>query len=724
MAEQNVFGGRFEIDISNAKNALSDARRMLRVTNAEYNDQTASLDKTADATDILEAKTKKLTDQIKIQEQVVDKLKDDWQKMAEEYGDNSKEAQNAYLEYAKWNTQLQNNRKLLTQTKNELEDLNNGTATSTKNVKDTSAEMGGFGKVLGGVAKGVAGAVVAVAGLATSFLGLAESTREYRAQMAQLETAFNDANFSAKDATKTYTTLYGVLADEGKATEASQQLAELAQTEQDLNEWTDILTGAYAKFGDSLPVESLAEASNETAKTGQITGALADALNWAGASEADFQAKLDGLNTESERAQLIQETLNGLYKEASDEYKQNAKDIIEANEATATWQNTLAEFGAVAEPIATLLKNMGSSILTALLPYVKELAESLKQLFSGEVVDGLTSMGEVIGSLATKAGEFLEMLLNKIAEFIPVLLPKIAEMLVAIANKMVEFIPVLLETAQTLLNAIVDAIPPTINKLLQALPTIIENLLSAISEWLPRLFELAGQLFNKIVEAIPGVIQNLVQNLPKIINSILNFLIDSAPKLYEGALNLLRNIVKALPTIIAELVKGVANLVINIGSTLIKKAPEILKAGKKMFGSLLEAIPGIGEDLIKGLWEGIKNMASWIGEKISGFADGVLEDLKNFFGIHSPSTETEEMGENLDYGLIKGVQNKAGEIKKAWQNAINLGDVKANLTTNSGNIAGGGRNITITQNFTSPKPIDELEVYRRSKSIALIARGV
>ena len=101
-----------------------------------------------------------------------------------------------------------------------------------------------------------------------------------------------------------------------------------------------------------------------------------------------------------------------------------------------------------------------------------------------------------------------------------------------------------------------------------------------------------------------------------------------------------------------------------------------------------------------------------------------LEDLKNFFGIHSPSTETEEMGENLDYGLIKGVKNKAGEIKKAWQSAINLGDVKANLTTNSGNIAGGGRNITITQNFTSPKPIDELEVYRRSKSIALIARGV
>lgn len=724
MAEQNVYGGRFEIDISSAKNALSDARRMLRVTNNEFNETTAGLDKTANATDILEAKTKKLTDQIKIQEQVVEKLKDDWQKMADEYGENSKEAQNAYIEYAKWNTQLKNNKKLLEETTTELKELNDETGKNAKSAKATSNEMGGFSKALGGVAKGIAGAVVAVVGLGASFLGLAESTREYRTEMAKLKTAFNDANFSAKDATKTYTTLYGVLGDEGKATEASQQLAELAQTEGDLTEWTDILTGAYAKFGDSLPVESLAEASNETAKTGKITGALADAINWAGESEEDFQKKLDGLNTESERAQLIQETLNGLYKDASDEYKENAKDIIEANEATANWQNSLAELGAVAEPIATILKNIGTSIVNYILPYVKQLAEGIKMLFSGEVQNGLNSIGETLSNIGDKLHEFLTNVITKIAEFIPVLLPKIAEILVAIITKIIEYIPSLLATAEKLFNSIIDAIPPTINKLLQEAPKIIENLLAKISEWIPRVFEIANRLWDKIVEAIPGLIQNLVQNLPKIINSILNFFISNAPKIFSGALSLLRNIVKSLPTIITELVKGIGELVKNIGSTLIKNAPEILKSGKEMFGSLLKEIPGIGEDLIRGLWEGIKNMGSWIGKKISGFADDVLSDLKNFFGIHSPSTETEEMGENLDYGLIKGVQNKAGAIKKAWAEALSLGDVKASLTTNPSSIAGNSKNVYITQNFTSPKAIDELEVYRRSKSVALVARGV
>lgn len=724
MAEENVFGGRFEIDVSSAKNALSDARRMLRVTNGEFNETTAGLDKTANATDILEAKSKKLTDQIKIQEQVVETLKKDWEKMKDEYGENSKEAQNAYLEYSKWNTQLKNNKKLLEDTTKELNELNNEQKENTKSTSEASKGTGGFAKALGGIAKGVAGAVVAIAGLATSFLGLAESTREYRTQMAKLETSFKDASFSAKDATKTYTTLYGVLADEGKATEASQQLAELATTEKDLEAWTDILTGAYAKFGDSLPVESLAEASNETAKTGKITGALADALNWAGASEEDFQKQLDGLNSESERAQLIQETLNGLYKEASDEYKTNAKDIIEANEATASWNNALAQLGAVAEPIATIIKNIGTTIVTYILPYVQKFADGLKLLFSGEIQEGLASMGGTLATIGDNLAVFLGNVINKIAEFIPVLLPKIAEILVAIINKLIEYAPILLSTAETLLYSIADAIPPTIEKILQEAPKIVDNLLSLIGEWIPRIFEIANRLWDKIVEAIPGLIQNLTQNLPKIISSILDFFINNAPSVFQGALGLLRNIVKSLPTIITELVKGIGDLVLNIGKTLIQKAPEIKKSGKEMFNSLLEAIPGIGADLIRGLWEGIKSMGSWIGQKLEGFTDGVLDDIKNFFGIHSPSTETEGMGENLDYGLIKGIKKRAGEVKKAWQQELNLGEMKASLTANSGQFASGGKVVNITQNITSPKAIDDLEVYRRSKSIALIARGV
>ena len=82
-----------------------------------------------------------------------------------------------------------------------------------------------------------------------------------------------------------------------------------------------------------MPIESLTEAANETAKTGQLTGALADALNWAGVNEDDFQAKLDACTTSQEREALIRETLNGLYDDAADKYEEMAADLLAANEA-------------------------------------------------------------------------------------------------------------------------------------------------------------------------------------------------------------------------------------------------------------------------------------------------------------------------------------------------------------------------------------------------------
>ena len=102
----------------------------------------------------------------------------------------------------------------------------------------------------------------------------------------------------------------------------------LTKNEKDLSTWTNICQGVYATFGDSLPIEGLTEAANETAKTGSLTGVLADALNWAGVSEDTFQASLDACNTEAEREQLIRETLNGLYADAALKYEENNAKIL------------------------------------------------------------------------------------------------------------------------------------------------------------------------------------------------------------------------------------------------------------------------------------------------------------------------------------------------------------------------------------------------------------
>ena len=115
-------------------------------------------------------------------------------------------------------------------------------------------------------------------------LGLNEATEEYRVAQGKLNTAFDAAGFSVDVANQAFTDFYKILGDIDTAAEASQLLASLARNEEDVAKWTQIAAGVYGTFGDALPIEGLIEAANETAKTGKVTGVLADALNWAGES--------------------------------------------------------------------------------------------------------------------------------------------------------------------------------------------------------------------------------------------------------------------------------------------------------------------------------------------------------------------------------------------------------------------------------------------------------
>ena len=212
------------------------------------------------------------------------------------------------------------------------------------------------------VVTAVTGAFAAVGG---ALLYASESTEEYRTNMAKLETAFVEAGSTAETASQMYTSFFGFLGDEGQATEAAAHLAQLTNDQKALSEWTTIAAGVYATFGDSLPIENLTEAANETAKTGTLTGGLADALNWAGVNEEEFQAKLDACRSSQEREALIRKTLNGIYTESGEKYKENAADLIASNEAQARYTDAMAAFGEKAQPILTTVRNGFASLLEA-----------------------------------------------------------------------------------------------------------------------------------------------------------------------------------------------------------------------------------------------------------------------------------------------------------------------------------------------------------------------
>lgn len=263
----------------------------------------------------------------------------------------------------------------------DAQQANEAITDTTERAQDAENKVAGAFTKIGGAAVKVGTALVtAGAAIGGAWVAAIESTREYRTQMGMLDTAFQTANHSTEAARQTYSDLNAVLGDSAQATEASQHLAKLTDNEKDLQTWTDICTGVYATFGESLPIEGLAEASNETAKTGILTGGLVDALNWAGHSEEEFQAKLDACTTEQQRQDLIMNTLNGTYAKASTQYKETNKDVMDANRAQEKLTNAMAKLGEVGEPILTAIKEKVAEFATAAIPHLENMIQKVKDV--------------------------------------------------------------------------------------------------------------------------------------------------------------------------------------------------------------------------------------------------------------------------------------------------------------------------------------------------------
>lgn len=270
---------------------------------------------------------------------------------------------------------------------------------------EASDSAGGAGKALstlGDIAKHAAGELLADAvekvlsslkDLGSYIWDLDEATEEYRIAQGKLNTAFEAAGFGSDAAAKAYSEFYKILGDTDTATEASQLLATLAEDEADLANWTKIAAGVAGTFGDALPIEGLIEAANETAKTGKVTGVLADALNWAGVSEDLFNKGLEFLDTEAQRNYRIMQTLTGIYDEAADAFYRNNEAVIESRENQIRLDEALASMGETVSKI----KN---TFLAELTPALSKVSEEFSTLSEAADWDSLAQeIGHFISNI-------------------------------------------------------------------------------------------------------------------------------------------------------------------------------------------------------------------------------------------------------------------------------------------------------------------------------------
>ena len=262
--------------------------------------------------------------------------------------------------------------------------------------------------------KSVVAAGAAVSGLAAAFVALDGATEEYRVAQGKLNAGFSAAGFSADVARKSYRNFYAILGDTDTATEASQLLANMAKSEEEVTKWTRIAAGVHGTFGDSLPIEGLVESANETARTGKVTGVFADALNWVGIMEDDFNAKLEQTTDVSKRNRLIMDTLSASYDTAATSFYKNNQQVIDARRNQATLDETLAKVGDTSANVKNRLWELagaaddGSVRAGSALDWVQTKADAFGQWVDGLDFSALSArFDSAFGRMAQKAGDML-----------------------------------------------------------------------------------------------------------------------------------------------------------------------------------------------------------------------------------------------------------------------------------------------------------------------------
>ena len=698
--------------------SLREIGSEMKLATAEFGDNAESIDALTRKQDILKKSLEEQAKKAKAAEDALKKMRD-----------GGIEPTNPA--YQKMQTALNNTKADMVKIQKEIDDTSEKLKKSKIDWESVGDTVGKVGKAIGA---GVAAMGAEIGAAAGAFLGLAESTREARVNMGKLETGFTTAGHSAEDAKKTYTELYGILGDDGQATEAAAHLAKLTKNEKELATWTDIATGVYATFGDSLPIENLTEAANETAKTGAITGGLADALNWAGVSEDEFQASLDKCSTEQERQALITKTLNGLYSDAAEKYREVNGDIIDAQKATASLNSAMAELGAIAEPIVTKLKQLAAELLQQITPFVELIGNGLVGALTGaegaaqQFTDGLLGMvtfaiqklTEMLPTFINFAFQMIANIATGIAQALPTLVPSLVQLVADIVQVLIDNIPLLIDAALQLVTGLAQGIINAIPVLVAALPTLITSLIDGLLSSIPQIIQAGIDLLTSLITALPEIIATIVAAIPEIINGIITALLENIPLIIQAGIDLLVALIQALPQIITTIVQAIPQIISGIVNALVQNIPQIIQAGVQLFVALVRNLPTIiaeivkavpqivsgivsafgslvgemvkaGANLLHGLWEGISSAAGWLWEKVSGWASSLVDGIKNFFGIHSPSTVFAEIGTNMGEGVGVGfgesMNGVSADMTAAMGGAGQLTAAEAVRAVNDGIIA-------------------------------------
>lgn len=568
------------------------------------------------------------------------------------------------------------------------------------------------------------GAITTAAGAAVGgLLALEASTEEYRAAMGRLNTAFETAGYGADTAQEAYRGFYGILGDTDTATEASQLLAQLADSAEDVSVWTNIAAGVNGTFGDSLPIEGLIEAANETANVGTVTGVLADALNWVGISEDEFNEKLAKCSSESERNQLIMETLAGQYDEAADAFYRNNEALVESRNAQVKMDAVLAQLGQT-------VSNIRSQLTAEFLPSIANVATAFNNMLNGvegadqqfaTAVQGLVNQGvSLLPQFLSFGAQILTSLLSGIVQSIPALVSAVPQIITEIGSALTELLPQVLDMGVQLLDQLTSGIESGLPDMVSRIPEIITQFLNYITEQLPVILQKGVEILNSLVNGIINSIPQMVAALPQIISAFLNFIVSNLPAILQAGVSILTNLIAGIANTIPKLATEAGKVVSTITNKIGELPSKALQWGKDLISNFVNGI----KNSIGKVTSAVTSVANKVADFI-GFSEPEEGPLSNFHTYAPDMMKLFAQGIRDNAHLVQDQLNKSLDFDFGTANvdfaSSSLGRSQSGLSGALNSVAATmGQNFTITvQSVLDGKVIGETAYqYSRNKQRA------
>lgn len=596
------------------------------------------LDAASAALDAQESAFGQLSGTISQQEGELEGLKRSYTNVVLEQGGESDAAKELAGQITALSKELEGNRATLREASDAADQLTR----STDEVTQAAEEAEGGWTVMKGVladlvSNGIQAGIGKLHDLASAVWGLPEATREYRTAMAKLDTAFSKANFSADVAAGTYRTLYRVVGDTDQATEAANLIANMSKNQKELQQWTTILTGVFGTYGDSLPVESLAETAAETAKTGTVTGSLADALNWSSeaatmfagymnkdvkTAEDAFNVALSQCSNEQERQALITETLTKLYGGAAEQYQETAGDILDANDATARLAEVQSQMGEAMEPANTAWQNLKTTLMESFLPIAIERVQGL----AGQIDALAGALSGVIGwcqehqTLLTVIGIGLGVLATAILAY------NISLHATAIATAVVT-------TATGAFAAVVGFLTSPITIAIAIITALIAIGVALYQNW----------------DTVSAVLANVWNSIKETAATVWNGIKDTLLGIWNGIRSGVTNGVNAVKNTVSAIWNGIKTVTSTVWNGIKSCVTGVVGGIKNGVSTGINAV----KNTVSSIWHGIQSVTTTVWNGIKSGVVGVVTGVKTTVG-----------------NLFNGLKNTVSSIWNGIKSAI------------------------------------------------------